>query len=175
VHCGLDLTRVPNGSQLPDPPQLPWTKGCITGRDHSARAGCFQPRSLNEYLTNQPTNQSHQPANHPAIQPTNMSVRQKPLMSRRSEASYGDIHHFPSLSPPYFNAAPSHDMFVYTSGRRGRQGTKNETRPSRRLKSQATVKIVKMSPNQKSRLGSFVFFSGLGLGHWVERVQLPQS
>jgi len=32
------------------------SKGCITGRDHSARAGCFQPRSLNEYLTNQPTN-----------------------------------------------------------------------------------------------------------------------
>jgi hypothetical protein len=34
-----------------------WAKGCITGRDHFARAGCFQPRSLNDYLTNQPTNQ----------------------------------------------------------------------------------------------------------------------
>ena len=28
---------------------------------HFARAGCFQPRSLNDYLTNQPTNQ---PTNH---------------------------------------------------------------------------------------------------------------
>jgi len=37
--------------------EFDWTKGCITGRDHFARAGCFQPRSLNEYLTNQPTNQ----------------------------------------------------------------------------------------------------------------------
>ena len=39
--------------------EFDWTKGCIiTGRDHFARAGCFRPRSLNDYLTNQPTNQT---------------------------------------------------------------------------------------------------------------------
>ena len=38
--------------------EFDWTKGCITGRDHFARAGCFQPRSLNDYLTNHPTIQS---------------------------------------------------------------------------------------------------------------------
>ena len=36
--------------------EFDWTKECITGRNHFARAGCFQPRSLNDYLTNQPTN-----------------------------------------------------------------------------------------------------------------------
>jgi hypothetical protein len=38
----------------------------LTGRDHFARAGCFQPRSLNDYLTtNQPTNQPTNPVRAP--------------------------------------------------------------------------------------------------------------
>ena len=92
---------------------------------------------LNFPSTNHPTNV--QKTNHQSpITNQHARVRQKPLMSRRSAASHGDIHHFPSPSPPYFNAAPSHDMIVYTSGRRRRQGTKNVTRPSRPLQSQAT-------------------------------------
>ena len=52
--------------------EFDWTKGCITGRDHFARAGCFQPRSLNDYLTKQPTNQ-------PTNQSTNQPNPERPI------------------------------------------------------------------------------------------------